>query len=196
VKNLGDWTHVRDGGFRSVPELMKSPLFDSIELPVRTWFNIMFIAFTILTVALLARHLRQPLNLVPKSWLGKGQLFYLLFLWFIVIANFEKAVVSFTAQRIATEGTIFINALIATFMILHFPRDRDETREAIPDESSLITLRTVAIGALALIVCTVAYTGIGRSIYGDKPDGWGVQYRFGPNADWRIHPTQKDKSHA
>ena len=124
VKNLEDWTAARKiavtggvGIFRSVAEMLKAPLFGSIELSAWSWFTLMWIAFTACTILVLVRHRRHPVALIPSTWLGKGQLLYLMFLWLMVIANFAKALVAFHESRIATEGTIMFNALICT--VLH-----------------------------------------------------------------------------
>jgi len=98
VKNLEDWTAVRkimvngtEGVFRSVAEVLQAPLFDSINMSPWSWFTLMWIAFTACTVLVLVRHRRHPVALIPSTWLGKGQLLYLMFLWLMVIANFTKA---------------------------------------------------------------------------------------------------------
>ena len=45
------------------------------------WFDMVFLAIGIVMVSLLVWHLRRPLPFIPTNWMGKGQLFYLVFLW-------------------------------------------------------------------------------------------------------------------
>ena len=196
VKCIEDWTRERTGGFRSVPLLMKAPLFQGIELSARTWFTIIFLLMTVCTVTLLAVHLRRPLAVVPKSWLGKGQLFYLVFLWAIVIGNFMRALVAFGQERLATEGVIFVNALVATFLILYCARDEDTVPIRPAENYNGLIRNTVLAGAALLILLDAAFTTVTHGVYGNQHDGWGGRnIRFGPEADWRIKPILKNKEH-
>ena len=199
VKNVRDWTEVHkigDGVFRSVAEFLRAPLIGNITPSAWTWFTLMWLAFTTCVVIVLVRHRRQPVALIPSTWLGKGQLLYLLFLWLIVIANFTKAVTAFSDGRIATEGMVMVNALICTVLILGFARQQDETptiREA--NFGLLIRKSAMLIGILLVATMTLYTIGI-RSIYGDKWAGWGGNnLRFGDNADWRVKPLLKSKRH-
>lgn len=212
IKNVEEWNKSRPGGYRAIPEVMKAPLFQSIELSAWTWFTLIFLLMTICTVALLVTHLRRPLAVVPSTWLGKGQLFYLVFLWAIVIGNFERALVGFTEQRLATEGVITVHALIATFLLLFFAREKDkglqplvQTESGGPNETPIteepasfapMIRRTVATGVAVFILFNASFTAIVHSVYGDKHDGWGGRnVRFGPEADWRVKPILKNKAH-
>lgn len=192
VKNLNDWTAERAGGFRSVPLVMKAPLMPFWEMTARGWFNLMFVCIALCTVALLVAHFRRPLAIVPKDWLGKGQLFFLVFLWAIVIGNFEKALVSFSEQRLGTEATIFVNALIVTYLIL--------ARAPGPWKPEGLwqprMKRWMWMGAAACLVCASLYLVVTRSVYGDAHDGFGGRNRrFGPEADWRVKPILLDRAH-
>ncbi|MBI5083670.1 MAG: hypothetical protein HZB13_03605 [Acidobacteria bacterium] len=195
VKNVNDWTREQAGGFRAVPAVMKAPLL-GYELSALAWFNIVFLMFAVATALLLRAQLRRPLAMVPASWLGRGQLLYVVLLWIMVIGNFERALVHFAHQRLVTEAVIFVNALIATYLLLAC--GREEARVAAVETRSLaaLTRRTVLAGVGALCVLTVAFTGVVQAVYGDKHDGWGRRnLRLGPEADWRIHPILKDKRH-
>jgi hypothetical protein len=196
VKNLGDWTAERAGGFRPVPLTMKAPLLRFWEMSAPGWFNLMFLLIAACTVALLLAHMRRPLAVIPRDWLGKGQLFYLLFLWAMVIGNFEKALVSFHEQRLGTEAAIFANALLATFLLL--AGARPATKPAIEDESywKPRLRRWMWTGAAAALTCTALFTTVTRAVYGDTPDGFGGRnLRFGADADWRVKPILRDRAH-
>jgi hypothetical protein len=196
VKNLSDWTAVRTGGFRSVQLMMKAPLLGFWQMSSLAWFNLIFVLISACTVALLIVHMRRPLAMIPRDWLGKGQLFYLLFLWAIVIGNFEKALVSFHEQRLGTEATIFVNALLATLLILAFARPA--SRPVIAEESSwkprMRRWRWSLVAAM--FVCAAVFLTFTRSFYGDVHDGFGGRNRrFGPDADWRTKPILRDRAH-
>lgn len=86
------------------------------------WFTIAYaiLAFTVLKI--IDRHLRHPLPIIPSSWLGRGQAFYILFLWWIVIGNLSRYL-PFDPQRMITEGVIHVNACICTLIVLFAPRE-------------------------------------------------------------------------
>ena len=203
VKNLEDWTtphpsgaNAAAGGFRSVAEFLRAPLFESINLTAWSWFTLMWIAFTAATLVVLARHRRRPVALIPPSWLGKGQLFYLMFLWLIVIANFTKALVAFADGRIATEGVIMFNALVCTVLILGWTPPAEQAPSAVEIDYNRSTRKAILATLLLLFTTTALYTAGVRALYGDRPTGWGGHnLRFGPNADWRVRPLLKSKEH-
>jgi hypothetical protein len=203
VKNVRDWTAAQkvvaggsEGVFRSVAEVLRAPLFGNIALSAWTWFTLMWAAFTVCTIAVLVRHRSHPIALFPATWLGKGQLLYLTFVWLIVIANFSKALVAFSDGRIATEGTTMFNALVCTVLILACARLPDETPALRAADYGLLTRKAVLLLGLLLVAVPTLYTVGVRTLYGNQWTGWGGNnLRFGPEADWRIRPLLKSKHH-
>lgn len=199
VKNVDDWTDARNVGsgvFRSVAQFLRAPLIGNITLSAWTWFTLMWLAFTAVTVWVLARHRKQPVALFPASWLGKGQLFYLVFLWLIVVANFTKAVVAFHDSRIATEGMVMVNAFLCTALLLGFARPRDETPQIQMADYAALTRQAVLWNCAFLLGAMVFYTAGIRALYGDKFVGWGGNnVRFGEKADWSVKPILKSGKH-
>jgi hypothetical protein len=82
-----------------VPEVMSG-------VATWAWFDLAYLLLTLTLLALWVRHRLQPLPIVPRSWLGMGQLLYLGLLWSLVAGNFERELVAFTAQRLVTEGVL------------------------------------------------------------------------------------------
>lgn len=199
-KNVAVWTEQKARGYRPVPAEMTAPWFDSITLSASTWFNLTYGAIAVVTLALLVRHLREPIAIIPKSSLGKGQFLYLVFLWVMVIGNFERALVGFHQQRLLTEWVIVLNALIATYMILSIPREHDAV-EVAPATSLLPAIARAAwIGVSVSALVLLAQFGSIRLVYGNNwaghsgRDGKG-QTRFGPDAEWRAAPILKNAEH-
>jgi len=201
VKCVAEWTTERvvgGGSFRSVPEFMKMPLIESIEFSARTWFNLAYFFLALCIVVLLVLHMRRRLPFVPATALGKGQLLYLVFLWIIITFNFQKALVGFHESRIATEGVLFFNAVIATFLIAAFAReeDRDPAPLTPVEDYKPLFWKSVAAMGIAVVFATFAFTGVVRSVYGDHFAGnAGNERRFGDQADWRIRPVLRDIKH-
>lgn len=201
VKCVAEWTTERTAGggsFRCVPEIMKMPFIESVAFSARTWFNLAWFFLAVCILLLLLVHMRRRLSFIPASALGKGQLLYLVFLWIVITFNFQKALVGFHESRIATEGVLFVNAVIATFLIACCPREQE--RGAIPlspaGECGPLFRRSLVAMGVGLILATVAFTGVVRMVYGDQFAGHaGNQRRFGQEADWRLRPVLRDVPH-
>lgn len=191
-KNVPHWIEAK-----TVPAVMKMPLFGAVEMPAAAWFLLVWGLMTAMGIYLMQRHLRQPLAAMPDSWLGKGQLFYLVFLWMIVVANFERALPGFSAGRILTEGTIFVNAIVVTGMILVWPR-QDLRVPLIGLHDYQRTLSWTLLGGLAaVLIATLGMTQGIRCVYGESFAGHSsIHKRFGPDATWRIAPLQKGAEHS
>ena len=147
------------------------------------WFGIGYALLATAVVGLMAWHCRNPLDLLPVSWLGRGQMLYLAFLWWMVVGNFERALVLFTPQRIVTEGTIFLNAVICTILLLARPA-RSSTKVIDCGGHDKWPLRRLAlVGLLTMIFTVFGAWGIVRGLYGDQFAGQArLHVRFGPNA--------------
>src|SRR5436190_1172796 len=119
-----------------------------------------------------------------------------MFLWLIVIANFSKAVVAFSDNRIATEGTVIVNALLCTVLILCWAPSQQEVFLALETAYGLLIRRSALWLCILLLATTSIYTAGIRGIYGNQWTGWGGNNRrFGADADWRIKPILKSKQH-
>ncbi len=153
------------------------------RLPARVWFDVGYAVLAAALLALLARHLRRPLVVLPASPLGKGQLLYIVFLWWVVAGNLMHAIPPFGEQRLITEGVIHVNAVCCTVLVLVWggPGPRAAAKLRPVGATSLAGI--AAAGLLGLGLVTVgAFYGT-RAIYGDHFAGFaGKHYRFGPNA--------------
>lgn len=163
------------------------------SLSTGTWFNIGYAAIGIAVVWLMVRHIHRPLALLPTTWLGKGQVLFLVFLWWVVAANFGKAVVGFAPQRLVTEGVILINAVIVTMAVATL-RDNNRTAPKTGAEDYRGVLRPwLVIGVPACIlavmvnwIITHALFGVAGSTFRGKP-----RYRFEPIAVHRLVPRPR-----
>ncbi len=81
------------------------------------WFEFVYLAIAFAMILLLILHLRRPLAFITESWLGKGQLFYLVFLWSIVTINFVHVLPRFTPIRLVTEWFMTMNAVACTILL-------------------------------------------------------------------------------
>jgi hypothetical protein len=172
---------------KTVPETLAG-------LSARHWFDLAYLLLAAAVIWMLISHRRRALPFIPSSWLGKGQLLYLAFLWWMVVGNFERAVVAFAPQRLVTEGVIFLNALICTVVLLRYARDEGDEREDDPPtatEFGAVVKRTAAAGLIAAAVSIAADWAVVRAIWGDTFAGFAAKHiRFGPNA---TATTEKPK---
>ncbi len=156
----------------------------ALGLSARNWFDIGYAALAVMVIIVLRAHQRGAEKMIPRDPLARGQGFYLVFLWWIVIANLMHAA-PFAPQRLVTEGVIHLNACLATVLIVLLPTRR------IPDPAVIIMpadfrsrfFRALAVGLLAIAVTTPIETAVTRAIFGEKHiDNAGLNIRFGPNA--------------
>ncbi|HEV3138442.1 MAG TPA: hypothetical protein VGZ26_11075 [Pirellulales bacterium] len=149
-----------------------------------TWFNLAYIALAV-TVAwpLWAYYYRgRHLEILPSSSLGKGQLFFVIFLWWIIMGNLARTV-PFHEQRLITEGVIHVNACLCTLLALLLPcRDRMAGEERMADYAALLRqAATAAVLGTALVI--LGEFGLVRAMWGDTFAGQaGLHIRFGPDA--------------
>jgi hypothetical protein len=175
-KNTNDWVKAD-----AVPALMHG-------ITVRVWFNIAYMLLAIAVLVPLIRHLRRPLPVLPSNWLGRGQLLFLVFLWWMVVGNFERALVGFAPVRLVTEGVILVNDVICTLVALVAPAQSPEPAPRRSPHRPQIG-RAILIGTLAAACTIVADWAIVRAIYGDRFAGHaGLHIRFGPNATIHAKP--------
>ena len=191
VKNVAEWTKA---DHPLVPAMMKAPLFEWINLSAATWFNLAWCAIALSCVALMFIHLRRRLDIVPTNWIGKGQLIYIIVLWTMVIADFERSLNGFHEQRLVTEWSFMINAAIATFLIVALPRPAvivpiEECRDF-----HAPVFRVLSLGIPVALMLMTGYAALQFQYYGGVKLST-AHYRFGPDALWRIKPILKNKEH-
>lgn len=194
-KNVDVWL---DSG--AMPPVMKAPLFESLEFSTATWFHFFFLVVVAGFFVPFVLHRRRSVALVPETWLGKGQLLYLVLLWAMVVANSERALVQFTDARLLTEGTILVNAALATALVLCLPQE-DQGFPAWPvDNYRPVIRRTLVAGLIGAVIVVLAETAVVHLVYGDRHAGHSgylgqPQTRFGPSAEWRVRPLLRGEEH-
>jgi hypothetical protein len=151
------------------------------------WFELGYMLLAVAMLVLFVRHRQRPLPIIPESRLGKCQLLYVGLLWWMVIGNFARALVSFTAVRLVTEGVIYLVALACTLILLTAPDSAGPPPERAAAPRDLHArpglMATVAVGLLAAVLAVVGDWVIVRAIYGDRFAGHaGRHIRFGPSA--------------
>lgn len=152
------------------------------------WFALAFLALAAVFVVAVVVHWRRPGG-IPIFCLGplaKTQLLFLVFLWLMVIGNFERALPSFAPVRLVTEGVIFLNAVLCTIGILTTALTavaQTSAPGALNISWPALLRKTAAIGVVAGALSIVADWGLIRAIYGNRPAGYASKHiRFGPDA--------------
>jgi hypothetical protein len=179
-KNVRDWVQAH-----AVPENMYG-------IPAWIWFDLASLIVAIGMTALLARHGRRRLAIVPDDPLGRGQALYVLFLAIMVIGNFERALVGFAPQRLVTEGVILVESVSCVVMLLTSGVSWQRASDPAIARADRVPIgwgRLMAAGLTAALAAIVVDWAIVRGIYGDRfagHSGWHI--RFGPDAT--IHSTK------
>ncbi len=147
------------------------------------WFELFYIGIGIVCVWLLTVHFREPLAFIPTNWLGKGQLFYFVFLWWMVIFNFERALVGFSPHRLVTEGVIALNAIMCTALMAVGPKLVPKQVGRAFSFNDWIW-RASIWGIVVLVGTTVLFWLIKRVLFGRAhASGAGRHIRFGPDSN-------------
>ena len=169
-KEVDDWISAK-----AIPPVMYG-------LSTHVWYDLLYALAALAVLLLLREHVRRRLPIVPTSWLGKGQMLYLVLLWWMVTGNFMKAVVAFAPQRMVTEGVITVNALLCTLMALLWAREARQPDIAIDASYDPSIKRTLAMGGVIFVVSSLVYWGAVRALYGNTFAGYaGHHIRFGPH---------------
>lgn len=159
------------------------------------WFELFYIGISIALITILVANLQNPIPFIPESWLGKGQLIYLIFLWWIVIFNFERAIINFSPGRLITEGTITLNAIICTVLVAIGPQMI--TKQTGSDFSFENWLWNSSVSVIVVLVCTsFAFWGIKHFLFGKQhvPHA-GLHIRFGENSNAPKAKPMEGKPH-
>lgn len=167
-KNPGVWLKAK-----TVPEFIYG-------LGPESWFHIAYGLLAVMSAAVLWRHGRRQIPALTLPLVPRATLLLFVLLWWMVAGNFERAVVSFTPQRMITEGVIFLNAVLLTGWVL---AAASPLRLA-PPQIGLFNLRRLAFFCAATLLLTTLIGWAGkRLLFGDTFVGHAAQHvRFGPNA--------------
>ncbi len=194
-----------DGTTDSVPAQWDAPYIgrlpgvDFLHMSPSGWFNLTWALLVFGCIIIVRRHYRSPIPIIPEKAIAKGQLIFLILLWIMVVANFERALTGWSPGRLLTEWVIFVNAIIATVLILLLPREEEViVLQKMPDFKTVyrsIWMKTIAV----MVVSSVLFFAGIRLIYHypdfDKINYWGNQTRFGPKATWKTNPIMKNGDH-
>jgi len=155
------------------------------------WFEVIYVSVGIASILILTSHTQNPIDLIPESWLGRSQLLYLIFLWWIVAFNFERALTGFSPHRLVTEGVITFNAIIATILMALKPLP---AKEIIPLRTNYLAwLMDIALyGTVITLVVITIYWSLTRILFKNNPiDHSGLHIRFGPDRTaTKVKPKQ------
>jgi hypothetical protein len=147
------------------------------------WFNLAYAALALAVAIPLLVHWRgRELAVVPASRLGKGQLLFIVYLWWIVIGNLARTV-PFADQRLITEGVIHVNACLCTLLAILLPSRERVAGEVVEGNFLALIKRFAASAALVAIIVIVSEFGVVRALWGDAHAGYSnLHVRFGPDA--------------
>jgi hypothetical protein len=164
--------------------------------PPEMWFNLGYAVLGAMMIALLIWRERRPLDIIPISTLGKGQLLYVVFLWWIVIGNLQRALVNFAPQRLVTEGVIHMNAAVCTVLVLSCCRPWALPWTPRPDNLGALIKRAMGWGLVGLALSVPADWAVVRFVYGDQFAGSAALHiRFGPKATATTAKPRVDRPH-
>ena len=190
-KIVGTWVENN-----AVPIRLKAPFVASMELSALGWFRVVWWSAAGVAAFLLCRHLVRRAALVPRSWLGKSQWIYILFLWMMVIGNLQRAIPGFSDNRMVTEWILFMNACVATLLIVLVPSESSGHTAFVTSPWPRAVVAWTRDLAIAVAIMGL-YGFLTLALYQQHLEGkpWANHRRFGPEAKWRIDPILKHGEH-
>ena len=180
-----------------LPYIGRIPGIDFLNMTPEQWFTLTWGLLAAACIIIVVRHYRSPLSVIPKSSLAKGQLIFLILLWIMVVANFERALTGWHPSRLLTEWVIFVNAIIATVLVLLLPHEH-ETVVILEEENYKPIYKRLWMKAIAaFVLSSLLFLVTNRMIYhypepGKLNNGPQSHTRFGPDASWRTKPNLKN----
>jgi hypothetical protein len=155
----------------------------------RFWFNLGYLALAATVIWPLAAYARgRRLAILPTARLGKCQLLFIVFLWWIVIGNLSRTV-PFQEQRLITEGVIHVNACLCTLLALLLPKEDHLAGVDAEPDYKVLARTLLAWGVLLAALVVAAEFGVVRAMWGDEFAGHAAKHiRFGPNATIETGP--------
>jgi len=141
-------------------------------LSAHAWFDLAYLCLAATLVLLWFWGRKRTLEVLPSSWMGKGQLLYLVFLWWVVLGNASR-LTPFHPQRLITEGVIHVHACICTVLVLLLPKREAAApcpREASHDRSPW---KTVCWAVLFCAALSLGGAGLLKLVYGEQVIGGG-----------------------
>ena len=184
-----------------LPYLGRLPGLDFLHLSPESWFTLTWVLLVIAVVLIVRKHFRAPVALIPSGDTGKGQLIFLLLLWIMTIANFERALAGWHPSRMLTEWVIFVNAIIATALILILPSENASPLPVVEKNHKPLLRKRLGVMTASMLIAATLFTFTNRWIYHypqyDQLDlkRKNIHTRFGPGADWRAKPNLKNAEH-
>ena len=182
-----------------VPFLGRLPGVDFLHFTPVGWFNLIWLLLTLACVYIVYRHFKNPLPIIPKSPVAKGQIIFLVVLWMMVVANFERALVGWTPSRLLTDGIITVNAIIATAFIVTYRPAPLKILENGLEESKKLYRRFWIRGLVVWVISALLFLATIRIVYQypeyNKLNHNRYQTRFGPEASWKSRPNLKNAEH-
>ena len=180
-----------------LPYIGRLPGIDFLNMTPESWFTLTWGLLAAACILIVIRHYRSPLAIIPKSSLAKGQLIFLILLWIMVVANFERALTGWGPSRLLTEWVIFLNAIIATVLVLLLPRDQEMVVITEVENYQPIYKRIWVKAIAVMVLSSLLFLVTNRMIYnypepGKLNNGSQSHTRFGPNASWRTKPNLKN----
>ena len=165
------------------------------------WLELIYIAIGIAVFSLMQMHRSQPLAFIPDTWLGKGQLLYLVFLWWVVNFNFALKIVEFSPRRLVTEGLITFNAIVCTVLAAAITIANPADGPAVLQAGTFAgwIRNTIIAGLAAAIFFTLSQWGLTHALFGKRHVAFAFRHiRFGANATtdeevtasgkpWKLH---------
>lgn len=174
-------------GLKTLPEAPYGVPLVADLLPSRHWvgyLDALYLLFGLVLLALLLRQYRKPAPVIPPSWVGKGQLLYLVFIWFVTLMSFGHVVPRLSPVLLVMHSLLVVNAIVCTWLVVVGMPAESPEEGSLPDNAYALSFKWVLVVGLGIALAS-SFGGweLKRVMYRDKTAGhfYMNHIRFGPH---------------
>lgn len=174
-------------GLKTLPEAPFGVPFVADLLPSKRWvgyLDAIYLLFGIVLLTLLIRQYRRPAPVIPPTWVGKGQLLYLVSVWFVTLMSFAHVIPRLSPVLLVMHSLLVVNALVCTWLVVVGMPNPSAEPAAAPEYAYRLSTKWILMLGLGVAVLSIfGGWGLKRTLYGDKfaPGFYTNFIRFGPN---------------
>ena len=127
-------------------------------LSAHFWFDVSYVLLSIIVIVFILSAKQKKSALLPESPIGKGQLLFLVVLWWAIIGDQFQAFLKFNYARLIVEGSFYISAILLSVWIAirnvpHLTKFKGEN-ELLKSKLKKIVLAILIVMPLVMIINT------------------------------------------
>lgn len=171
-------------GLKTLPAAPFGVPFVADLLPSKHWvgyLDAIYLLFGIVLLTLLIRQYRRPAPAIPPTWAGKGQLLYLVSVWFVTLMSFAHVIPRLSPVLLVMHSLLVVNGLVCTWLVVvGMPTLSAEPSPVLEYAYRLSTKWRLVLGLGVALISIFGGWELKRVMYRDKAAGGQYRDKFAP----------------